>query len=361
MSEQHTDPEYADPMEGSGISEDNYSESSWADDSPWDDPEADQHAEDVRRDGTGEKRKGEESYDQKVDGRAGGTGEDELDKLARNIRKLQDAQGFHLGFHWGGVREDDSLHLDQDGQRQNIQVSWSEISGAVDWVNLPEDDPLLDIPFDWERSIDQTEALPLGMSKRWEMTRYWVELLWGTLRPTKYHEHELAEAESDAIYEITLRVVDNRIPMTEAEHAVTLEQKRVFGEETRGGARDHSVRRQGKKVYWDGSIGGTDSPLYGYDFRQAAKGVGKTARKDSKGIRDFLLAHHVEKDGKRWIDPTQPPAFTLDDFKLQQGQRVDPEKAGRVREVVEMGAFTPAVAEVLGWSVKTVKRIAKRK
>jgi hypothetical protein len=364
MSEQHTDPEGADPMSGAGIVEDDYSEASWADDSPLDDPEADQYAEDVRRDGTGEKRKGEESYDQRVDGRAGGTGETELDELARRIRRLEDEQSIRVGVNLdSGAGEDPWGEDDGSGGIQVLKSKPSKLLTAEEWVALDVWDDRLGEPFPWETKarIDQTEALPLGMGMRWESTRYWVELLWRTLRSAKYDEHELAVAESDAIYEITLRVVDNRIPMTEAEHAVTLEQKRVFGEETRGGARKRKARRQAKRVYLDGSIAGTDNPYFRYDFRTAAKGVGKGARADTKAIEHFALATQIEEKGKRWIDPTQPPALTFDDFKLQQGRRVDPELARRVRELVEMGAFYIDIAKVLGWPVTTVKPIGERK
>jgi hypothetical protein len=221
-----SDGDYADPLAGSGISGDDYDEESWAGDSPWDDPD-----DDHRFDEEGEssaKKSGEATYREERDGANADAPPDELTKLTRNIRKLQDAQSFRAGVDldqeasgsglFFGV--DNQLHYGDGSERQEIQVSWSKVSGGVDWVNLPVDHPLLDVPFEWEQGaalIDKTEAPPLGMDPKWKLVGDLVEQewydghpvqggAWGTIIPANPTPGKYAEAETDAIRDITLRL-----------------------------------------------------------------------------------------------------------------------------------------------------------
>jgi hypothetical protein len=414
------DYEGGNPLSGSGVLADDYGERSSAELGDFGDDRTNSEEDDERG---SRKRQGEGSYRETQHG-AIPDGDSELDRLSRQIRKLQDAQGFRLGYpRWldAGERDDPDLYLYTDAsRRQRVEVSWTQFSREIDWVSLDVNDPLLDIPFPGEPGarLDQTGTVPLGTNPRWQAVHESVEFFWSAGRQPDpiidgfgYDNFERAEVEADAIRDITLRLMKDgetgisvpeeggaaeslpdldglspeamemvsesfrQIPLRAGvfvfphveriEREVRQAQERIFGEETRGGARERGPSGRAKRLYPRGHLSG---PMHRFDFRARDKGLGKKrARDDAESVREWLGASLVSKYGQRWIKEPDAGPFSLDDYRrvMKRGRKdseareVRRELAIRARELKDAGAFVRTIAEVVGCAEKALARLIK--
>lgn len=403
---QHTD-DYEGGFAGASL-EDDYGEESFATtNSPWDDPDSERDSEeDEDHQGTQLLKTGLRDEDGHFDL------SDDFNTLTAQIRRLQDVQGWHLGFHRGfrERQEDDdllSLRHEKSGQRF-VVGKWSEISHEIDWVNLPTDHPLLDLPFPWEQEarIDQTQEPPVGMDERlaitgalvhwawhrkhpyntdpWEAlgrsgTGHWAELdiqqrlladeTFQPVRPELLDQMEKRKQQTRKEREELARLREQQADaLKKIEREVVQAMKKIFGEETRGGARvARPATGKAKEVFLDDLTSGRFS-FHNFKARSTGKGA---ARKDERAIRLWLCSELAPQKGRRYLVKTdskpgsepRPGPYALDDYKRAlrgRGTRdtrpVIAEGIARVRELKSDGAFIKTVADVIGCDESTLRR-----
>jgi hypothetical protein len=327
VSEQHTDPEYADPMAGTGISEDNYDEPSWADENtPLDDPEADRLTEDDHVRDT--------PHGYAEDSPKLGPTETVYEKPSESWR-----------YYWPLVnRAWDELTADRPdlhiAQQQRDSVHPQQIAEAKDALReltwkLTREPPYLYLenvfPTDFKTDVDP-RLYPLlyqrAVNKEWD------------------------RAQTEALVE-------------ELKERVGPIVKKLYGEERRGGAREQGVPGKAKKVYPHDHLGG---PIHYSDFTTRQHGKGG-ARRDTRAAREWLEARLVEDDDRRWIAEFEAGPFSLEDYKRalapgrkdsQGAQAIRSELAIRLKELKGDGCYMTTVAKVLGVNVKTIKRMVGR-
>jgi hypothetical protein len=393
--------------------EDDYGAESFANlNSPWDYQADDHQVNDEYQDKDSAKRGREATY-REQDGHVELS--DDFNVLTAQIRRLQDVQGWHLGFY-RGLRENDpdrlSLQHQKSGQRI-VVGRWSEISRTIDWVNLPTDHPLLDLPFPWEQEarVDQTRKPPIGMEERLWITGALVHRVWQEEHPynrdpwealgrsltthpaeLEIRQRLLKDESFQPVHPERLDQLEKRKQQTRKEREelerlrerqhdalgkikreVVQAMKKVFGEETRGGARvARPAAGKAKEVFLGDLTSGRFS-FHNFKARSTGKGA---ARKDERAIRLWLCSELVPQNGRRYLakadskpgSEPRPGPYDLDDYKrafkggpkAKEMRPVIAEGITRARELKGDGAFVNSIAAEIGCSERTLREHLKK-
>ena len=161
------------------------------------------------------------------------------------------------------------------------------------------------------------------------------------------------------------------IDRDQVEKWVRLAKGRIFGEETRGGAREEGPPGKARTCFPNDWLSGRQ---FFYNFNQREKGRG-SAKKDQEAIRTWLSAKLVEEYGRRWIEKTsaspkaspKPGPYTVAEYqhafkrgpKTRARKRAATEAIVRARELVRDGANIKSIAAVVGLNEQTLGRRIK--
>jgi hypothetical protein len=148
---------------------------------------------------------------------------------------------------------------------------------------------------------------------------------------------------------------------------VRLAQRRVFGEDPRGGPRERGPSGKAKRRYPFDRLSGS---MYAFDFRAREKGLGKkAAHDDADAVSEWLAGGLVSKYGERWIKETDAGTFSLADYQsaMKKGRKDAPETRAirrelsiRARELKDAGAFQRTIAQVLHCTEQALGRLLKK-